>query len=574
LEKGDGAVNKRKAAAIIFIPPISPPTTTSSSPSLFGKMSGRTSLPIIMTTDDTRMEGAAPAITSAGGVSEHHRNGSLQVPTPADVSPVTPLTADSTFSDDISAKPLLKVEGDKLSNASALNDTIEVDTIASPSWKEDTTIQMSSSQNKVHPSSIISTEKASRWTRFKTNLKSRSRKGRVAAQAKILEEEKERIRNIDPTPFQYGPTQLADLVDPKSIAKLRDMGGVDRLLAGLGTDPVRGLDKGSHSEPQGEGWVDATVEDRRRVYGENALPVKEGKSLLLLMWLALQDRILILLIVAAIVSLALGLYTDLGAPPERVPCEFPPPGETECELPDVDWVEGLAILVAVAIVDIVGSLNDWQKERQFKVLNAKREERDVQILRDGQPVMISVYDVQVGDICQLEPGEVIPCDGIFLRGHNVKVDESTATGESDLIRKVPYEECLQDLEKVEQDGTKKPNRDCFLISGSRCLEGSGDYCVIAVGPTSFNGKLLMSLRTDSELTPLQIKLNRLAEIIAYCGMAAGITLFVALMIRFFVQLANPVNGIPLTPNQKAQDFIDILISATVLIVVAIPVGSL
>ena len=141
-----------------------------------------------------------------------------------------------------------------------------------------------------------------------------------------------------------------------------------------------------------------------------------------------------------------------------------------------------------------------------------------------------------------------------------------------MIRKVPYEECLEDLEKAEREGRKAPNRDCFLISGSRCLEGVGDYCVIAVGPTSFNGKLLMSLRTDSEMTPLQAKLNRLAEIIAYAGSAAGILLFAALMIRFFVQLARPKDGIQLTANEKAENFINILISAVVIIVVAVPEG--
>lgn len=541
-------------------------------------MSARASLPIIITT--TPVDGGeAPTSdpTPATHNNGHRRNESLQVPSSSSDSPTSPtLTATSDLSDD---KTMLEDKSGsqpshnrQLSSASALTDTT-VKKDAASTYKQDTSIQVLGDQdnNKIATEGVDATaENSSRWARIKANLKGRTRKGRVVAQAKALQEEKERFRNMDPTPFPYGPTQLADLVDPKSVAKLRDMGGVDALLAGLGTDSTKGLDIGSQPEQYHEGWVDATAEDRRRVYGSNVLPVKEGKSLLLLMWLALQDRILILLIFAAIISLALGLYTDLGAPPTLIPCTNPPPGQTECELPGVDWVEGLAILVAVAIVDIVGSLNDWQKERQFKVLNAKREERDVQILRHGEPVLISVHDVQVGDVCQIEPGEIIPCDGIFLRGHNVKVDESAATGESDLIRKVSYEECVQDLEKAEKNGTKPANRDCFLISGSRCLEGSGDYCVIAVGPTSFNGKLLMSLRTDAELTPLQVKLNRLAEIIAYCGTAAGATLFVALMIRFFVQLARPIDGIQLTANQKAQNFIDILISAVVIIVVAVP----
>jgi len=343
-------------------------------------------------------------------------------------------------------------------------------------------------------------ENASGWKKFKANLKGHTRQGRVAAQAKALEDERTKMRNIDPTPFVFKPMELGDLVDPKSVSRLREMGGVKRLLASLGTDPNRGLPMDAlgngkdvetvePDQKRPEGWVSASSEDRKRVYGQNVLPVKKSKSLLLLMWLALQDKILILLCVAAVVSLALGLYTDFVAPPEHIACENPPPGETECELPAVDWVEGLAILVAVAIVDIVGSLNDWQKERQFKILNAKKEERDVKVIRQGAPMLMSVHNVQVGDILQLEPGEIIPCDGIFLRGHNVKCDESGATGESDMIRKLSYEECLEDLERAEKTGSKVPNRDCFLISGSRCLEGMGEYCVIAVGPTSFNGKV-------------------------------------------------------------------------------------
>ena len=50
--------------------------------------------------------------------------------------------------------------------------------------------------------------------------------------------------------------------------------------------------------------------------------------------------------------------------------------------------------------------------------------------------MVGVHDIVVGDIALLEPGEVVPCDGVFLSGHNVKCDESGATGESDAIRKV------------------------------------------------------------------------------------------------------------------------------------------
>jgi hypothetical protein len=94
-----------------------------------------------------------------------------------------------------------------------------------------------------------------------------------------------------------------------------------------------------------------------------------------------------LLCIAAAVSLALGLYQDFGTPREHVACAD---GTKNCLAPQVDWVEGVAILAAVSIVVIVGSVNDWQKERQFKVLNAKKEDRSVIAIRNGQESTINV----------------------------------------------------------------------------------------------------------------------------------------------------------------------------------------
>lgn len=80
-----------------------------------------------------------------------------------------------------------------------------------------------------------------------------------------------------------------------------------------------------------------------------------------------------------------------------------------------------------------------------------------------------------------------------------------------------------------------------------------------------------ALRTENDNTPLQIKLNNLAELIAKLGSLAGLLLFVALLIRFFVQLGtgNPVRS----ANEKGLAFVQILIIAVTLIVVAVPEGA-
>ncbi|KAF7372025.1 Calcium-transporting ATPase [Mycena venus] len=408
--------------------------------------------------------------------------------------------------------------------------------------------------------------------------------------------------DADPTPFRFRANDLAMMLDSKNLDTLVDIGGTTGLLDGLGTtmdvglggascawnttklsscgdgSPVGGVgvshryvpEKGevtvpaiTLTDPEGEktttwnsaGALAASLDVRRHIYGENVLPRRVTKSLLSLMYTALKDKVLVLLSVAAVVSLALGFFQDFGT--TRL-----------ADDPPVDWVEGVAIIVAILIVAsvIVGSVNDWQKERQFQTLNDKKEERGVKVMRGGAETVIDIKQVLVGDIALLEPGEIVPCDGVFLNGHNVKCDESGATGESDVIKKVPYDECI--ALRGSADGVS--HTDCFVVSGSKVLEGVGKYVVIAVGSKSSNGRIMMALRGDAGNTPLQIKLNDLAELIAKLGTAAGLLLFTALLIRFLVQLGTkePVR----TASQKGLAFVNILIISVTLIVVAVPEG--
>ena len=202
--------------------------------------------------------------------------------------------------------------------------------------------------------------------------------------------------------------------------------------------------------------------------------------------------------------MALGFFQDFG--PGRVPGE-----------PPVDWVEGVAIIVAIFIVVClytfsqilltpilpfpkvtVGSINDWQKERQFLILKGKKEGRGVKVIRSGTERIIDVKELLVGDIVLLEPGEIVPCDGVFISGHNVKCDESDATGESDAVKKARYEDCVALSQRARREGSDvhafdaaNANTDCFMISGSKVLDGYGKYVIITIGPNSFNGRVMM-----------------------------------------------------------------------------------
>ncbi|OAA74298.1 ATPase, P-type, calcium-transporting, PMCA-type [Akanthomyces lecanii RCEF 1005] len=395
---------------------------------------------------------------------------------------------------------------------------------------------------------------------------------------------------VENNPFAFAPGQLNKMFNPKSLTAFYQLGGLGGLEKGLRTDRKAGLSPdesrlsghvsfeqatatGKNVKQHTESSTFAPVErtdtrasraskaskadnqfaDRYRVFRDNRLPVKKGKSLLQLMWITYNDKVLILLSIAAVISLGVGLYQTFG--------QKHAPGE-----PKVEWVEGVAIIVAIAIVVIVGSLNDYSKERQFAKLNKKKQDRLIRVVRAGKTTEISVFDAMVGEVIHLEPGDLVPVDGVLIEGFNVKCDESQTTGESDIITKRSGDEVYNAIENHES--LKK--MDPFIQSGARIMEGVGTYMATSTGIYSSYGKTLMALNEDPEMTPLQAKLNVIATYIAKLGGAAGLLLFIVLFIEFLVRLPRLAPSV--TPAEKGQQFLDIFIVVVTIIVVAVPEG--
>ncbi|RAQ71548.1 hypothetical protein COH20_012417 [Aspergillus flavus] len=378
--------------------------------------------------------------------------------------------------------------------------------------------------------------------------------------------------------FGFSPDQLNKLLNPKNLEAFHTVGGLRGLEKGLRTDVRSGL---SMDETVLDGTVsvdemvprafvrptrsassvasphDATVDapaikqaedrfaERRRVFGTNKLPEKQLKSIWELVWIAYNDKVLILLSIAAVISLAVGIPQSVRGT-------------------GVEWVEGAAIIVAIIVVVTVGAANDWQKERQFAKLNKKKEDRYVKVIRSGKIAVVSTYDIVVGDVVYLEPGDVLPTDGVLINGHDVKCDESSVTGESDLLRKTPSDKVYWAIEQ----NTDLKKMDPFIMSGSKVEEGTGTFLVTAIGVHTTYGRTMMSLQDEGETTPLQIKLNVLADYIAKVGLTAGLVVFVVLFIKFLVRLKDIQGG----PEAKGQAFLRIFIVAVTVVVVAVPEG--
>ncbi|XP_038866056.1 plasma membrane calcium-transporting ATPase 3-like isoform X3 [Salvelinus namaycush] len=209
------------------------------------------------------------------------------------------------------------------------------------------------------------------------------------------------------------------------------------------------------------------LEKRGQVFGQNFIPPKKAKSFLELVWEALQDVTLIILEIAAIISLALSFYQPPGEESEA--CGNVASGAEDEGEAEAGWIEGAAILLSVVCVVLVTAFNDWSKEKQFRGLQSRIEqEQRFAVVRNGTVIQIPVAEMVVGDVAQIKYGDLLPADGILIQGNDLKIDESSLTGESDHVK-------------------KSVDKDPMLLSGTHVMEGSGKMLVTAVGINSQTG---------------------------------------------------------------------------------------
>uniref|UniRef100_A0A8C9CU56 P-type Ca(2+) transporter n=1 Tax=Phocoena sinus TaxID=42100 RepID=A0A8C9CU56_PHOSS len=267
------------------------------------------------------------------------------------------------------------------------------------------------------------------------------------------------------------------LAELRSLMELRGAEALQKVQETYGD--VGGLCRRLKTSPT-EGLADNTsdLEKRRQIYGQNFIPPKQPKTFLQLVWEALQDVTLIILEVAAIVSLGLSFYAPPGEESEA--CGNVSAGAEDEGEAEAGWIEGAAILLSVICVVLVTAFNDWSKEKQFRGLQSRIEqEQKFTVIRNGQLLQVPVAALVVGDIAQVKYGDLLPADGVLIQGNDLKIDESSLTGESDHVR-------------------KSADKDPMLLSGTHVMEGSGRMVVTAVGVNSQTGIIFTLLGAGGE----------------------------------------------------------------------------
>lgn len=310
-------------------------------------------------------------------------------------------------------------------------------------------------------------------------------------------------------------------------------GYVNGLAEGLGSSVDSGIvgDEGD-------------IQRRRERYGDNKTVPKKTKTICGIICEQLKDLFVILLCVAAVVSLAVGVLEK---------------GWAE------GWLDGVSILVAVSIITVVNTANEYAKEKQFQDLMAKDEQSTSQVIRNGETCLIDSQEVCTGDVILIQKDMRIVADCVLIQGNGMSCDEADLTGEPESRYKTPV------LPGTWNDLLAETSPCPFLLKGAVTNAGNGKALVVTVGRATNAGQAEKAMDFEEEPTPLQDKLEKVVEIIGWIGIGAALLTFCAMIIRLICDIFVS-EKVSLNDEGNLKRVLNALIIAISVVVMAVPEG--
>ena len=263
------------------------------------------------------------------------------------------------------------------------------------------------------------------------------------------------------------------------------------------------------------------VNERQAKFGPNELKEKKKKSKIQIFLMQFADILIILLILAAIASYFIG-----------------------------DIIDSLVILFVVVLNAVVGYRQEYKAEKAMNELKNLVNKKAV-VRRKGQISKINAKDLTIGDIVLVEEGDKIPADLLLLETAELKIDESSLTGESDPVNKTAKYRDNVDLDV--ENNINENIRDNLVYMDSNVVSGRGVGLVYAIGMDTSIGKIASVIQEESPETPLQEKVDKLGKILG----------FIAIITCVFVFILESFEGMGLVEN---------FMTAVALAVAAVPEG--
>ncbi|HPE23272.1 MAG TPA: calcium-translocating P-type ATPase, PMCA-type, partial [Bacteroidales bacterium] len=267
------------------------------------------------------------------------------------------------------------------------------------------------------------------------------------------------------------------------------------------------------------GLSSAEVLERLKQYGYNQLETKGKKSFLSMFFFQFKSFMIIVLLVAAAISGVVGVMEDEGL---------------------IDTFVILGILVVNALI---GAIQEKKAESSLEALKELAAPLS-RVLRDGAVTEVNTRDLVPGDIVILETGGLVPADIRLTEAVNLKIQESSLTGES-----VPVSKITQTLEG---EDIALGDRKNMAFSSGMVTYGRGRGVVVATGMSTEVGKIATMLQEAGETeTPMSKRLNQLGKMLglvalAICGLifVVGVLYGNSVISMFMTAVSLAVAAIP------------------------------
>lgn len=220
------------------------------------------------------------------------------------------------------------------------------------------------------------------------------------------------------------------------------------------------------------------VIESRKKYGKNVITLKNSNSFFNLLLESLGDPIIKILLIALMIKIVF-LFKNF------------------------DWFETIGILIAIFVASFISTISEYGSEKAFARLQEEASSIKCKVIRNNQPLEISIEDVVVNDIVILQAGDKIPADGYLVKG-DINVDESMLNGET----KEQYKEASA------SENITESNK---VFRGTVVCSGEAIMLVVMIGMNTVYGKLAQELTDKQPDSPLKLKLRNLATIISRIG---------------------------------------------------------
>ena len=247
------------------------------------------------------------------------------------------------------------------------------------------------------------------------------------------------------------------------------------------------------------------VEKRRKEYGENKLEGKKKESIFVRFIKQFNDFMIIILIIASIISALVSKFQ----------------GEN-------DYIDSIIIIAIVVLNAIMGLIQEAKAEKSIESLK-KLTPQIAKVTRNGIFQEIEVSSLVPGDLIELEAGNYVPADCRLIECYNLKIEESSLTGETEAVEK--------NSGQIYKENIPLGDMKNMAFMGSIVVNGHGKAIVTETGMQTKIGKIAgMITEEESPETPIQKKLSEVGKIL-------GIGCLIICVIVFFIGIFRKLDPI-------------------------------